>query len=498
MYKKIRRSRFIFESLERRQMLAGNVHVTNSNGVLTITGDSLNNAIAITNSSPGVVEILGLETLDPTTNTLVPTTVNGAASRIGVFNGSIVVDFTGGSPSSNKGNDTIAITGLVLNGSVKISTAAGNDIIAVGQFDNSSNLVDSAVNALMDPVTIKQGLFINMQAGDNQVLANHVSLQGPSGPNFTIIGGDGNDTISLQTVVVNHGMSITEFGTATINANQLAANTLNVKLGVGNDHLSLANTTIATTLTLNSDFGNDDIIFNSVSIGTLNTTTGPGNDQVSMTDTSISGATNINTGADDDTVTMTTVTAHALTLTLGTENDTATLTGVTAKATSIAGGDGFDNMSISNSHFLSLSLGGGFGNDTFTMTTVTVDKLMSLDGGAGNDTATLTGLNASAVAIKLGAGTDNLVMDTGTIAQGITIDGGDGNDAVGLKNLHAKTLQVTLDAGADTLSLLNLAISSTATINGGAGNDTSTDMGGNTYGSFKRLNFEIAGTPPSP
>ena len=41
-----------------------------SNGSITITGDSLSNAIAIHNTSPGVIEVIGLPTLDTATNTL--------------------------------------------------------------------------------------------------------------------------------------------------------------------------------------------------------------------------------------------------------------------------------------------------------------------------------------------------------------------------------------------------------------------------------------------
>ena len=219
-------------------MLAGNVKVTQfDGGILSITGDSSSNSFLIWNPSQDVVEIIGLPTVDGAT------TINGATSFHKENIRSINIDLSGGSTDTSKGDDSVVLTHLNLNGTVQIHTGEGSDVIAVGNFDNSANLVDASVNNKLGAVTIKGGFGINLQDGNNVVVAKDLTVQGPVGLNFLIEAGGGSasgtDTISLENVTVPHAMSITDTDTATIDANNLSANNVSIALGIGNDQVTI-------------------------------------------------------------------------------------------------------------------------------------------------------------------------------------------------------------------------------------------------------------------
>src|SRR5205085_1556963 len=138
-----------------------------------------------------------------------------------------------------------------------IKMGIGNDFIGVGNFDNSGGLVDSAVNSLLGAVTIKNGLSVNMQGGNNTFLAKDATFRGAMGPNLEIIGADGNDSVKLKSVTVAHALTITDNGAMTIDIDGLIANAVHMTLGVGNDNVSLKNSTVNTNLSFDTGFGND-------------------------------------------------------------------------------------------------------------------------------------------------------------------------------------------------------------------------------------------------
>src|SRR6476646_5579077 len=92
-----------FESLEIRQMLAGDVTAKIANGNLVIKGDSLANGITIAaGTTAGTVVVTGVNAGGAATN--VNGTSNGAVTLSG-FAGGLKIDMKGG-------DDTVTITGL--------------------------------------------------------------------------------------------------------------------------------------------------------------------------------------------------------------------------------------------------------------------------------------------------------------------------------------------------------------------------------------------------
>src|SRR5438132_4864091 len=111
------RRRLIVERLEDRTVLSGNVTAALDpvTGVLSIIGDTSDNAIAITQGVNGTAIITG-ETA---------TTINGAAAA-GFDN------VTGINVQFLDGNDRVKINTVVLSGALSITAGTGNDTITLG------------------------------------------------------------------------------------------------------------------------------------------------------------------------------------------------------------------------------------------------------------------------------------------------------------------------------------------------------------------------------
>ncbi len=92
------------ESLENRELMAGNVTVSFSNGDLRITGDANANHVQVRQASPGVYTITGV-------------TTGGAATKV-----------------NNVANGTITARGV--NGNVVVQMGSGNDQLDFGIGDN--------------------------------------------------------------------------------------------------------------------------------------------------------------------------------------------------------------------------------------------------------------------------------------------------------------------------------------------------------------------------
>ncbi|HEY2416044.1 MAG TPA: hypothetical protein VGI40_27630, partial [Pirellulaceae bacterium] len=105
-----------FESLENRQMMAGDVVASVHAGTLFIKGDNLSNGITITAGAiPNQVIITG-------------TTVAGSGTTVnGLTNTPVAVNNVTKSMKINMqaGNDVVTVNNLTVNGSTKIKGGAG-------------------------------------------------------------------------------------------------------------------------------------------------------------------------------------------------------------------------------------------------------------------------------------------------------------------------------------------------------------------------------------
>jgi hypothetical protein len=475
--------RLSFEALETRRVLDGNVAANFTGGVLTLSGDTASNGVEIFSTSANVVEVLGLNQGTPTTvgGTSPPTTVGGAPSQLFQHVVSIVLNFNNGQTGVNQGDDAIVLTKLQLTGSVNIGLGTGNDIVALGNFDNSGGLVDSAVDGTQGTVTFEKGLTIDLQGGTNTLVAKDVTLNGSSGPNLTITGA-GNDSFSFDHVAVNHAIAITETGTTTLNMTQGLCNSMKLSLGIGNDDVSIDHTTVGHALVIKADDGDDSISLGNVGTSSLHVDLGAGQNNLAVTNTSVTHDTMIKGGDGNDSVTLDTVTTRPLTVLLGGGDDQLSMTGVVSKTTEIHGGTGADTISASNSHVTNLKVFGGDGADQITLDSITASKGISVDAGAGDDVVAVNHSTGKSMNIQLGDGSDSLSLDTDTIARKALLSGGGGNDTITADTLAAASLTAALGTGADSISLANTTIAGKAKLRGGPGSDTFTDAMGNTFG----------------
>ncbi|HTQ39012.1 MAG TPA: hypothetical protein VMJ32_08285 [Pirellulales bacterium] len=413
--------KFTIESLEKRCMLDGNVTTSFANGILTITGDSTSNAIAITTPSDGVLKITGLMQGGE------PTLINGESVKQGLGVTSIVINFNDGDTGVNVGNDVVVITNLSITGSISITTGDGDDFIGIGNFDNSSGEVDSAVNSLQGAVDVGKGFTINMQGGENTLSAQDVSSQ-TSGANMTITGGDGDDTVTLKNTAIIHGVGFSDIGDSSLNFNNLTTKNLALTLGIGNDSVTLQNSTVSVSANINTGYGNDTVNLQQDVLGSLTSSLGPGDDQFTGDNVTINGPTTIDAGKGNDTVTLNTVQARDLTVLMNIGDDQMSLTDVTAKNALLNGGDGADTLTVSGLTATTLTMNGGNGNDQMNLSGMTVANGANLNAGAGSDTMSLDGLSASKLSVTLGVGADSVSVEDVSVTGKAAFFGGDGTD----------------------------------------------------------------------
>ncbi len=126
--------RLLFERLECRRVLAGNVTAALVDGTLTLTGDIFGNGIAIVGTeTPGEVRVTGTPAM-PSDQTL----VNGQSEPLTfVVTNDIVID-TGG------GNDGVEVAKVILRGSLKIEAGDDLDYVCIGSSRGDDGAIYSA------------------------------------------------------------------------------------------------------------------------------------------------------------------------------------------------------------------------------------------------------------------------------------------------------------------------------------------------------------------
>ncbi len=235
----------------------------------------------------------------------------------------------------------------------------------------------------------------------------------------TIYGGQGNDTVFVQSATVFGGY---------------------VDLGAGADSIRLATAAGTTNLVGANVFG------------------GEGNDTLAITNAVTT--TTIGAGSGNDVLNFTA--AQAVTSSLvygGKQKDTITFNGATGSSSSIGGGKGADVLALSQSGALaSTNAGGGQGTDIIRATTA----IASISGGGLSDTITL-GTFAGGRVYGDAVG----VTTKGTGTEGAA----DGGDLINSNVALAAATSIYGAGGADTIRI-NSAATNAALINGGNGHDS--------------------------
>jgi hypothetical protein len=192
-----------FESLENRQMMAGDVFASVHAGTLTIKGDNLSNGITITaGANPNEVVVTGIN-------------IGGSGTGVnGLVNTPVtLVNVTRNIKISMKrGNDTVNVNNLTVNGDLKIRTGRGLDTVSV----NSS--------------TICGDLKIKTSGGADEVNVVNTSVAGET----DVRTGKDCDNVTMS-------------------GSDLGA--LDVFLNEDNDHLDISGTQVVTQTKLNGGKG---------------------------------------------------------------------------------------------------------------------------------------------------------------------------------------------------------------------------------------------------
>jgi len=194
------------DPLEPRALRSGNVLVTDTNGLIALTGDAADNAIFVTQVKGGHLKIAGAN----------GTTINGQAA----FTTASVTQYV--TVATGAGNDYVNLSKLTMPYSVKVDGGAGNDTI---EFHNSTFGATDVYG----------------QAGDDTIAFNNIT----QGKWLQVFAGDGKDTTGLKSLRARRGFSVSDSGTGgnTGFNNVSAAGQSWFTTGNGNDTFSIANST---------------------------------------------------------------------------------------------------------------------------------------------------------------------------------------------------------------------------------------------------------------
>jgi hypothetical protein len=429
------------ESLEQRQMLAGDVEAFAIGTVLHVRGDAQDNGIVLRSSSEGVIEVSGFSRDGEAT------TVNNFSQQPFTKIKEIVV-------TMNDGNDAVVISDLNLSGSISVQMGKGEDVLALGDFDNSGEIVNSSVDNLLGSTNIGNSIIADMGDGNDTIVG-----RGTTAKVITLFTGPGSHFIDFGHDPDNEIPGISATKAMTINASSgegsmvfegLAVQSLSVTSGNGPDQIAMRNSTIAKGIKINANDGTNTLtIEDNVIAKSLSLSAGMGNDHYSLSDLEISGKVSISDNFGDD---------------------TATLQDITAKSVAIGMGKGIDTINL-----LDIALAGG----------------LNLDSGDGDDIISLINIIAKSLSVNLGAGNDELTAENVAIVKDAKASAGAGDDAVSLDRLSATSLTVTLGDGNDELGIELSVMTKKTTLDGGKGENAFIDAANNTFGKQKIKNFPI-------
>jgi hypothetical protein len=333
------------ERLEARQMLAGNVTAEIVDGDLIVTGDGLDNRIAITVGGlhPGVH---GTNTADGN-----PTSVNGAAT--GSFNvdgltGDVVVRM-------GAGRDFVSFEGN-FPGAVVLEGGAGNDVFwSMGGLSTASELI------------------INTGPGENRIeMSGRIML--PSwhrgnvqiGGSLIITGGDQRDVINIhQAWVANDSLINTGDGPDSMDARWIVAgNFAGVDSGPGDDEILASFRAKTISLRTGEGSGMLTLGWGTYASRDLGIIAGNGATVIDAINARVDGTTYVIGG-------------HS--------NDYAKFNGCQLTELQVNMGNGSDRLDVTGSILDRIFADLGGDSDWLYMTSTAVNQQAALSGGAGFD-----------------------------------------------------------------------------------------------------------------
>jgi hypothetical protein len=263
------------ESLEQRQLMAGDVMAALEGSLLTVEGDNFDNQVAITRTAIGDIVIAGQN----------GTLINGLPSvrfpRVAL--NSLEVRMEGG-------NDSVALRGLQVANDVNVDLGAGNDRLTspsttpstingnLSVWGNEGNdVVQMAGLSVRENLSIDGGLGSLNSSISNSTIDKVMSIIGDDADDVvsvvgTSIGLDlaletkgGSDRVTLTDVGALH-LSINTDSNGAVGLDQVTLNRvttvedIGIFTGAGNDIVRLTDVTSGKSIIVSLDEGNDRLI----------------------------------------------------------------------------------------------------------------------------------------------------------------------------------------------------------------------------------------------
>ena len=459
----------VFEALEPRLLLNGNIQVHIEAKFVEIRGDALGNWFSLEDGpAPGEFVITGQG----------GTTINGGAQftvdagdrniRINTKAGDDTVDikninFLGGLfARTGLGDDRLDLTDALVDGMLKIN---------MGRGESTLNIIRAVVGTRYDGVlAAPRATLFNGQRADvvveSSILYPKVDIRSLGGT-----------------------VSVPDAGTLLVQDTEFKRS-LEVRTGGKGDAISFASVDIGTTLHVSSGRGDDVLNFDALVVGGgTDVNTGPGDDEINLVDTSptldndFGGRTVFRTGRGGDFLGFTRARARThLVVFLGAGPNGLTMHEMTVDGKcKIRGGAGADQLEVTSSTFGGdLSVSGKQGPDDVTLDQNTVDGKCEVNGGAGADQLQATDSTfRSHLVVLCGVGTDGGTLHTVRVEGNCRVRGGRGGDWFTIESsVFDQLVNGLLGAGDDQLTVEANTTTGGGTIRGGHGTDTLEDKGG--------------------
>jgi hypothetical protein len=388
------------ETLETRNLMAGNITASVVNDELVLNGDNLANQVEVHQTAGNLFKVKGLN----------GTTINGKADKSFIFQKGIRVDLKGGDDHFFSG------------GTVFVDDIHGD-------------------------------LNINMGAGKDSVLLGRVNVQGKT----VIDTSTEDDVVGINLAVLKNLTINTGSGSDTVNMGLMNAKATTVNMDAGNDKFF---STFSSTESLKVESGNGDDtveLFISTSSGVVDLLTGNNNDVVKV-QASIANKFNIDTSSGDDKVELSgSIDAAETNVNTGSENDQVdVINGNIRSRLNVDTADGTDRLRVIDSTLKErVDFKTGLGNDIVELNRVAALNRINIDTAAGDDTVDLVDLNAAGkiIDLKTGDNRDKVSLNR-VVADQFLADLGSGDDELRIRN--SKFRVTTLNGGANTDKFFDL------------------------------------------
>jgi hypothetical protein len=305
--------------------------------------------------------------------------------------------FAGDVSAAMQGQMLVIVGDADANGIVLTYNSAAQSYRVTGTVQGSGqttiNGLDAATSAAGVEFSGVKQVYVGLGDGDDDFqVGSPTAVDTVIQKWLTIDMGEGDDNVVLG------ASGNAPSGAAPIAQSLTVGTSINVNLGAGNDHLSIANATAGFALNINAGDGDDHVdfdteftpsgaatptIFPVVARGNASISLGGGADELTMKNVSIQGSLKILDGAGAADLTLANVNVKKrIDINTGSDADEISLQSVRAKQLAMNTNGGIDNVQISNSKFTTINLKLGAGRDHLAVDHTRSSFVSHIDGEA--------------------------------------------------------------------------------------------------------------------